>query len=43
MEKTYNLTFYQSPLTRVIELDFDSVFCISGTHEGFNEEEWDEP
>ena len=41
MEKTYKLAFYQAPVVRVIELDFDTVFCISGTHEGFNEEEWE--
>ena len=43
MEKTYNLTIYQAPALRVIELDFDTVFCISGNHEGFTEEDWDEP
>ena len=42
MEKTYDLTFYQAPAVRVINLDFDTVFCISGTHVGFNEEDWDD-
>lgn len=42
MDKTYKQTFYQAPAVRVINLDFDTVFCISGTHEGFTEEDWDD-
>jgi len=34
---------YTSPAIRVAPVDFDCSFCISGTHEGFTEEDWDEP
>jgi len=34
---------YTSPALRVVDLDFDGSFCLSGTHEGFTEEDWDEP
>lgn len=42
MEKTEILT-YNQPTVRIIEMSFDTCFCLSGTHEGFTEEDWDEP
>ena len=32
---------YISPDLRVVPVNFDSSFCISGTHEGFTEEDWE--
>ena len=43
MENTYNMTSYQAPAAREIDLGFDRSFCVSGTHEGFSEEDWGEP
>ena len=34
---------YLSPALRVVPVDFDLSFCISGNHEGITEENWDEP
>ena len=33
---------YITPAIRVIGVDFDYSFCLSGTHEGFTEEDWDD-
>ena len=34
---------YISPAIRVLDVDYDSAFCLSGNHEGFTEEDWGEP
>ena len=34
---------YTSPAIRILAVDYDSTFCLSGNHEGFTEEDWDEP
>ena len=34
---------YVSPAVRVINIEHDITFCFSGNHEGFAEEDWDEP
>lgn len=41
MEKK-QITTYQTPIVRVIDVEFDTVFCISGNHEGTSEEDWDD-
>ena len=41
MEKN-NHNNYIYPDVRIIHVGYDTSFCISGIHESFTEEEWDE-
>lgn len=41
MEKN-SISTYQSPTIRVIEVAYEYNFCISGSHEGTHEEDWDD-
>lgn len=41
MEQIVILT-YQSPAVRVIEINSEFNFCISGNHQGTTEEDWDD-
>lgn len=36
------ISTYQSPAMRVIEINSEYNFCISGTHQGITEEDWDD-
>ena len=41
MEKNNKLE-YTTPESSVIAINDDKVLCLSGNHEGFTEEEWED-
>ncbi len=41
MEKSYNKG-YITPEIKVVGISGDNVLCVSGNHEGFYEEDWED-